>query len=190
MLPGNTSSSISIGGLYLPPDERVTTPLVDYELGGVALSDPSQGLMVKVWKAWLQLIDIRLQAEGGVATTLFQATQVTELSFCFDQNMQWAVAYIQEGVLKLRWFDSSVGGYVTSIFSQAVNPKLALDDKRIETIASSDMILAYLRDDALYYRQQRDRFQIEYLLRDNLFPGTKLKNIGMNKNLRLQFELV
>lgn len=190
MLPGNIASSISFGGLYYSPDERVTTPLVDYELGGIALLDASQGLMVRAWRVRLDDRTVKLMPDGGVETNLFEANQVTEITLCFDQNMRWSVAYIQDGVLKLNWYDTGVNQRVVTVFSEAVNPKMALDDKRSTQLSNSDMILAYLRGNALYYRQQRDRFTIERLLRDNLFPGTKLKNIGMNKNLRLQFELV
>lgn len=190
MLPQNTSSSISFGGMYYPPDERVTTPIVDYELGGIALQDTSQGLLVRAWRARLDDRVVKLQPDGGAEIALFEESDITEIALCFDQNMRWCVAYVQQGVLKLRWYDSLVAAYVTTVFTEAANPKMALDDKRVSQSEVSDMILAYLRGTSLYYRQQRDRFQIERLLRSNLFPGTKLKNIGMNRNLRMQFELV
>lgn len=191
MLPGNVASSIGFGGLYIAPDDRVTTPIVDYELGGVALLDTSQGLQVKNWKLYLEDNNVYVLGEGDpTPTLLFSESQVTEISLAFDQNMRWSVGYIANGVLKLRWYDSQVAARVTTTFSTAVNPKMCLDDKRDLSIDSSDVILAYLRGNTLYYRQQRDRFTIERALRTDLFPGTKLKNIGMNKNLRLQFELV
>lgn len=175
----------------MEPDNWVTTPLVDYELGGVALTDASQGLMVKPWKCWLDQFNVWLQAEDSdTPILLFQEVGLTEIALCFDQNMRWSVAYVQDGILKLRWWDSLVNSYVTTVFDVARTPKMALDDKRATQQANSDMILAYMRGNALYYRQQRDRFAIERLLRDNLYPNTKLKNIGMGKNLRMLFELV
>lgn len=190
MLPDNVASSISFGGIYLPPDERVTSPLVDYESGGIALLDTSQGLFARNWKLMAIGVDVYLQPDGGEPELIFQDGQITEISLTFDQNMRWAVTYISAGVLKLRWFDAQVGQHIVSTFGEAANPKIALDDKRVSQANTSDMILAYLRGTSLYYRQQRDRFAVERLLRSNLFPNTRLKNIGMNKNLRLQFELV
>lgn len=190
MLPDNTSSSIAIGGVYLPPDDRVTSPLVDYESGGMALLDASAGMFARVWKAWLQGTDVWLQPEGGEAVLLFQEVDITEIALAFDQNMRWAMAYIKQGTLHLRWFDPQINDHIVSTFAQGVNPKMALDDKRTAQLGNSDIILAYIRDSTLYYRQQRDRFGIERVLRTNLFTGTRLKGIGMNKNLRLQFELV
>lgn len=191
MLPENTYSTIPLAGLYLPPDDLVITPLVDYEDGGVGIQDASQGLMGYTWRCWLDnQLDIKLQRVGLPAITLFQQTDVTELALAFDQNMRWAVAYIHEGILKLRWYDTTASGYVTTVFAASKNPKLALDDKRVRQSSNSDIIMAYIRDNNLCYRQQRERFTVERILRANMFPNTKLKNIGMSRNLRLQFELV
>jgi hypothetical protein len=192
MLPENQPSIIPLQSAFLPPDERVTSPLIDYERGGVALNDATQGLLVRNWRCWLEdSIYVRLQAEGDpMVHTLFEDDQIEELSFCFDQNMRWAVAYTQLGVLKLRWFDSQLGDYTITVFEAARNPKLAMDDKRPAHLGTNDMILAYIRGNSLCYRQQRDRFSTERTLKDNLYQGTRLKNIGMNSNLRFQFELV
>lgn len=189
-LPSNAPSSISFGGLFYSPDDRVTTPLVDYEMGGIAQLDTSMGLNYQAWRARLDDYQVKLMPDGGAEVVLFEGVHITELSLCFDQNMRWSIGYVQDGILKLNWFDSGVGARVTSVFSNAVNPKMALDDKRASQVAASDMILAYITGNTLFYRQQRDRFLVEYTLRTDLFPGTKLKNIGLNKNMRMQFELV
>lgn len=191
MLPDNTYSTIPIPGLWTVPDDRVTTPIVDYERGGIALNNTSQGLRAKNWKAWLDDQKVMVQGEGDAfSTQLFEENQITELALAFDQNMRWSIGYVAAGILKLRWYDSNVNAYVISTFAEARNPKMALDDKRPLADQTSDIIFAYIRGNSLYYRQQRDRFTIERLLKDELFPGTKLKNIGLNKNLRMQFELV
>ena len=190
MLPLDRSSSISIAGLYLPPDDFNTSPLVDYEIGGIDLLDATRGLLVRNWKCWLENYDVFVQPEGGEPTLLFSGADISELSFAFDQNMRWSVAYIQAGVLNLRWFDAVVGDHVISSFGGARNPRMSMDDKRDSQLQHSDIVLAYIRGTTVYYRQQRDRFTIERTLRENIFPNTKLKNIGMSRNLRLQAELV
>lgn len=168
----------------------MTTPLVDYEMGGVALLDTSQGLNFIPWRVRLDDYQVKLMPDGGSEIVLFEGTHISEISLTFDQNMRWSVGYVQDGILKLNWFDSQVSARVTTVFAAARNPKMALDDKRPAEVATSDMILAYIAGNTLFYRQQRDRFLIERTLRTSLFPGTKLKNIGMNKNMRMQFELV
>ena len=190
MLPDNVASTIAFGGIYLPPDGETTSPLVDYEIGGVDLLDATQGLLVRNWKCWLDNTDIKVQPEGGVETVLFSGVGITELSFTFDQNMRWSVAYVQDDVLTLRWYDALVSAHVISSFGPGRNPRMSLDDKRRSQYQNSDMIFAYIRGSSVYYRQQRDRFLIERTLRENLFPNTRLKGMGMNRNLRLQAELV
>ncbi len=120
------------------------------------------------------------------------ATAVVELALAFDQNMRPVIALARYLLpLRLFWYDSAIpAGYKYLELPYCQNPKLSLDDKRPQMSQSSDVILAYLRDGSLYYRQQRDRFQTERLLRSNLIPGTKLRSVGMGRGLRMQFELV
>jgi hypothetical protein len=129
----------------------------------------------------------------------FSAPGITEFSFSFDQNMRLAIAFVQDGVAKLRWFDSVPGQTVITEYPSAITPRVVLDDKRFTQTSASDIIFAYMRNGDLYYRQQRDRFQTEIdpteLMpepertqtreRNALSPG--LIKIGFNRQLRLQF---
>lgn len=193
MLPNGVIASAPLlnpGSQYMSPDGQVVRPTVDFERGGIALLDVSQGLMAKNWRAWLDDKRVMLQADGGSPIELFQDSGITEIALAFDQNMRWSMAYLRYGVLTLRWFDAAVSGHVVSSFGHGSCPRLGMDDKRAENTPNSDIIFAYLRDNALHYRQQRDRYLIERTLKTGLYPGTRLRSIGMNKNLRLQFELV
>lgn len=193
MLPDNVASSLPLygGGLYLSPDEQVVKPYIDFERAGVAQLDTSQGLLVKNWRLWLEDgRKVMLQPDGGAATMLFEDSGLTEVSFTFDQNMRWSAAYLRFGVLTLRWYDSLVSNHVVSSFGPGRCPRLTLDDKRNENLGNSDVVFAYIKGDDLCYRQQRDRYLVERVLKADLYPGTRLRGIGMNKNLRLQFELV
>lgn len=190
MLPDNTRSSILVSAKFIEPAGWRTSPMVDYEMAGINHLDTSQGLMAKIWKCWYDDNRVKVQPEGGAVTDLFVALRITELALAFDQNMRWSVAYIQDGMLKLRWYDSQVGAHVISEFADCRNPRLTLDDKRPGATGRSDIILAYLRGNNLCYRQQRDRFGVEYTLRDDLYPYATLGDIGMTQNLRMKFELV
>lgn len=190
-LPGNVASTLAIGSVYLSPDDRLTSPLVDYEQGGVALNDPSLGLQVRNWTCWWNGDDgwVYVQPEGGSATQVIQDTAITEVAFSFDQNMNIALAYVTAGVLKFRWYDSLISGFTTTTIGSARSPRVSLDDKRPMHLAESDVILAYISGDSLYYRQQRDRYVTAYFLRDEIEPTVRLRNLGMSRNLRLQFDL-
>jgi hypothetical protein len=181
-----------VNSLFLPPDTLVSSLIVDYELGGVALNDPSLGLRVKDWKATFDKSDgwVYLQGGNDAPIQLLQDFNITEVSLAFDQNMNVALAYLTLGVVKLYWFDTTIPGYTTTTFADARSPRVALDDKRPSLLGGSDVIFAYIRNGSLYYRQQRDRYTVEYFLRDSIPNTQRLRNIGMGRNLRFQFEIV
>ena len=192
-LPEDTYSSLAVSSLFLPPDDQAGGSLItDYELGGVALNDPSLGLRVKTWRAWFDKSDGWVYLQGGSDTPiqLLQDSSITELSLAFDQNMNVALAYMAGETCKLYWYDSLIEDYTTTTFAGARSPRVALDDKRPVLLGSSDVILAYIRAGTLYYLQQRDRYTVEYELRTDIPDSQRLRNIGMNRNLRMQFEIV
>lgn len=167
--------------------------LVDTEMGGVALNDPSQGLNVKLWTARYEpeTGNLYLSAPDVTEVVGFTRAGITEISLTFDQNMNPFVAFVQDGRAKFWWFDTVAGEqtFAESLLSASViTPRCTLDDKRQLTTSSSDIILAYVRESALYYRQQRDRYESEYLL-GTLEPYTRLIRVGMNSGNRLQWEL-
>lgn len=175
---------------YLDRTER-PNPLVDYEMGGVALRDPSAGLRVRLWTARYDAGtgDVLLSAQGVAETVAFTRAGITELSLAFDQNMNPFIAFVQGGQAKFWWYDPTVPGQVfsESLLGNAITPRCTLDDKRPGQAGASDIILAYVRNGNLYYRQQRDRYLIERLLLSSVSGG--LRWVGMSKGNRLQFEI-
>lgn len=192
MLPGNTASSLDVPGAYLPPDALASSTVIDFERGGVAIGDASLGLDYQDWRGEVIVAtgQVRIYPVGGVASVYFTESGISEFSFTFDQSMRPVLGYVADGVTRLRWFDSLAGAFVITNFPNTRSPRLALDDKRPMEIANSDVIFGYIRDDgALCYRQQRDRYATEYVLRTGIDPSQRLINIGMSSALRLQFEI-
>lgn len=191
MLPGNVASSFAISGAFLPPDDKVTSLVIDYERGGIALNDTSRGIDYQEWSCFVASNgqDIQVQGETGSPVTIFQQTGVSSLSLAFDQNMRPFVAYTVGTSVFLRWYDTLVANFVTTEYTGIRDPRLALDDKRVTQIANSDVIFGYIKDDKLCYRQQRDRFLTERILRTGVTANQRLRNVGMARNLRFQFEL-
>lgn len=191
MLPGNVASSFPVAGLFQAPDDQRTSPLIDQELGGIALNNPTQGLRVQTWTlSYQNNVDLVLRPQFGPPTVVFSASEVSEVALAFDQNMRPIVAYRQYGDLYLRWWDSLASAFTVTDFGEGLSPRLALDDKRDSQRSNSDVIFGYIRDGSLCYRQQRDRYATERVLRSGLDAATRIKSIGMTKNWRLQFELV
>lgn len=191
MFYDNRPSSVPMLGLIRPPENYVTNDLFDYELGGVDLNDPSEGLMVKTWHCWYEDSKVKIAPEyDGDVTVLFSTVGITALSFAFDQNMRPTVSYEKNGELWLWWWDTSIENRALTNFGKGKSPRLTLDDKRTSQFAKSDIIFAYIDGDYnLCYRQQRDRFTVKRVLKSGLYRRSRLKNVSMNNKLRLQFEL-
>lgn len=190
MLPDKKLSQIPIFGEYFIPDTHTPpNPTIDFERGGVDIQNPSQGLMVKDWAVYIQGNDVMIAADDRPPVIWFtRAGVLTEVSLAFDQNMRPAVAFVEDGVAWLNWYDTAVANYVFTQLPGAVTPRVCLDDKRPLQTGTSDIILAYIKDNNLYFRAQRDRFSVEYLLRETV--NATLEKLGMTNKLRVQFKLI
>lgn len=185
MIPDRVIASSQQPAPFLPPNDREKTPLIDYELAGNGIQDPSLGLQVKVWKFQAINGDVFASATDVPPTLLFHRDNITEIAGAFDQNMNPAVAFVADGTLTLWWFDSVSQTQVFTDFAGNNSPRLCLDDNRQLENGTSDVILAYLRDGSLYFRAQRDRYEIETFLYD--VTGNDFLQMGMNSVNRLQF---
>jgi hypothetical protein len=179
--------------------------VLDYETGGVAIADSSQGLAVQTWRGRLLsdtttlttrsihtytgMVHIVLDVPDSPTISPFvvsSASGIKAFSFTFDQLMRPVVSFIQDNHAKLYWYDSSVEAFVVTDFGSGVtSPKVTLDDKRATQVSSSDVIFAYVENSNLYFRAQRDRFTVPYLLRIGI---AALLKVGMTANYRLKFQ--
>lgn len=192
-LPEDKLSSTPAPGYFLGARAQVFPDYIDYMDGGVALNDPSLGLNYQTWTAEIveDIIEdrIMLSAPTFPPQAIYTGDDITEVSLAFDQNMQPAVAFMEAGVAKLLWYDTTASEMVVTVIpGNVTHPRVALDDNREFNRVNSDIILAYIRDGALYYRQQRDRYAIERQLSSG--PWIALKRIGMGSGLRFQFQVV
>lgn len=185
-MPDGVLSTSPQPSTYIERVNSTLNPLVDYEMGGTALNNASAGLWVQLWRVRVDGDVVYLGPEDGDEAPAFIRPGITEVALAFDQNMQPVIAFVQNGVAWLWWFDSTVPGMVFTQIPGALNPRLTLDDKRAVEAANSDVILAYLRGGSLYYRQQRDRYLTEYLLTANP-PCGGLASVCMASGGRLQF---
>lgn len=194
-IPGESLSSLLLTDHFLVPDNLETYPLVVYELGGIGLNDPSEGLRYQTWtlRYFPTAGDMVIEAPNTAPTILFNRSNITEIDLAFDQNMNPFVAFVESGQAKFWWFDTNVSATVfTSLPASSLTPRCCLDDKRETQTSSSDIILCYVLNGKLYYRQQRDRYTVQRLLQDPflhpqfLLPAV-LVRVGMNQINRLQW---
>jgi len=185
MIKNNSLSSDVVSGNFINGRFYPVSEFIDYESGGVAIQDPSKGLLYQIWSARLENDHVYISSGNTTEYSIFSGSNITEISFTFDQNMRFTLSYVEGGDSKLYWYDSAIPGMtITNFGTSFKNPRITIDDKRATQTSNSDIIMAYIKNGNLYYRQQRDRFNTEYLLKTGV---SKLKKIGMNDKLRLQF---
>lgn len=187
MLPDNELSSIMLSSPIIGGRKNTISGILDYENGGIALNDTSEGLDYQIWTGTLLDGNITLTSPTTAAEVIYSGELITEFSFTFDQNMAPVIAFIQDDIAKLRWYDSTESDFVITVIGLGnKTPKVFLDDKRSFNVGSSDVILGYITDGILYMRIQSDRYEIEYELASTCYT---LNKIGMGTNLRVQFIL-
>lgn len=203
MLPDDELSDVAmVSGFTYPVKGPGPEDLVqDWELAGVYLNDPSQGLSVKVWHLEAvynedtEEVDVVLSAPGGVAVgepsrVLFSGEDITEVALAFDQNMNVVVAYVQDSEAKLYWWDPTETAMVhTTLPAGARSPRLCMDERRPFNISASDVLLSYVRGGNLYVCYQRDRYQDEILLRAGVGSDCYIVSMARNNQSRVQWRL-
>lgn len=195
MLPQLRLSSTPVIAEFGDADAMVRGMASDFERGGVAIGDPTQGLDVATWEAYVDGDQVKVHTyPGGADTVLFTDPGVTELRLAFDQNMRPAIAFVSDGLAKLYWYDPVRQAAVITTIPNATSPVLCLDDKRDGQRDFSDILLFYLRgtpdEPRLLMRAQRDRYGVEYDLGLVAAGTARLETVGMAKNLRLRMRLV
>jgi|NOAtaT_7_FD_contig_31_6571127_length_3878_multi_5_in_0_out_0_6 hypothetical protein len=194
-LPSNKIVEEITPSPFLFPDDLAYTEIVRYELGGVSIGDGSQGLQKDAWSSrydsstgGIYLKNMRTEIETLVITV----ANVIRLSFSFDSNMRPVIAYSTgEGDSFFYWYDSTIANYnTTQLPSDSIDLVVTHDDKRRigQQANYSDVLIFYLRNDRLYYRQQRDRYTVERQIA-TLSEGSHLKHAGMCRDLRIRFEI-
>ncbi|MDX0622899.1 hypothetical protein GOD54_23655 [Sinorhizobium medicae] len=192
MMPDNVFSSAPAKAGYLPPDTlsgfiRQT----DYELGGIAVNDPSRGLQYQTWRCYYDKADqmVHLANEVGLDVALFKSVGLTQLALSFDFNMRPVVAYTESGVTWLRLFGSSLETLTKLLIPSATQPRLTLDDKRQQFSDRADILFFYIKGSTICMRIQRESFLTERIVATDI-TGTRLGRCGMTTGNRVQLELL
>lgn len=194
MFTDNSLSSVPVPSNFIGARREITQKKIDKSDGGISIRDPSRGLFYQIWTAQvesnldLETDDIMVSSGNYPAFSIYQGWGITEISLAFDLSCNPIVAFVEKGVAKVRWWDSSIRDYTTTeVGEHCLDPKVCLDEPRSENGINSDVILAYLKDASLYFRMQRDLYQIEYLLDEG--PFLELQKLGLGA-LRLQFQVI
>lgn len=120
-------------------------------------------------------------------TILFRDTQkINELSLTFDQLGNPVVFYrLYADFLKLYWYNSVTSSYEIKDLATGSNLISGFDARQETSVQYSDAMLFYVRDDKIYMRVQRDRYEIEYVT-SAVGKNVVLRSCGMTVNNRFQ----
>jgi hypothetical protein len=190
MLPLNSLSQVTIRYNWRGQPQEDPQPLIDYDMGGVALHDTSQGLEYQLWTfvAVEATVFVSAPNTAGPIELVSANGPIDEIACTFDQNMNPFVAYSQGAQWHYWWFDPQFHGMVTSDLPPGVTScRVCLDDRRLWEVNGSDILLFYTRNRNLYHRRQRDRYTQDLLLREAV-DGTLLR-ADMNGINRVQLKL-
>ncbi len=183
---GVQCSSTPVIAFYSKAKVLPFSNLISYEDGPVYIQDTSMGLGHQIWRGRLVGDTFYLTSPTTPETAIMTVRGITEISFTFDQNGRYVVAYLVGSVLWLYWFDPAVNEFIhTPLDSDVISPRISLDDYRPLLLSSSNIILAYVKNNNLYCRVQEDRYQIPFLVEEDI--GGRLMRIGMNINFRFQY---
>ena len=202
MIPQGVLAPIPSYNTLLPPDNIIAdiTFTTDVQLGGIGLSNGNSGLEYQFW--YLEVVNpgesnsyIAVSAPNTPWTTIVTTSGITWARLAFDQNMHPTISFMDNTGNHLFWWDPTIpGNAILNLPSYATYPCVTMDDKRNTStlLGSNDIILGYVGNNDLMYRQERDRYGIEYTLYSNvntLVANPFLNKIGMDVNYKLQFQI-
>ena len=188
MIPANKLSSelvYSDWEIELPDEAFTITS--GFEQGGTDININTEDLNSHLWRYFYENGTVKIQrTDSDTIISLDQIDNITQLSLTFNQSLVPTFAYVQSGVTYLKWFDTSDQTYKTTNFGNTFkSPKVILDIKDKKSTVS-DVLFLYMKSNTeLCVRYQRDRFSIEYVLKQ-MEPHTILR-VGRNKLNRIQF---
>lgn len=186
MIPENRLSTTQVPAPFTFPFVR-NDAFTDLEFAGAALNDPSQGLDVQMWKLIYDEVtgQFILSSPNYPPTVQFIRADVSYISLSFDSSMNPFISFTQSGVSIIWWFDPVANAQIFSdnIIPTASSPYATLDDSRVSQNSQRDNLLFYVRSGNLYFRQQRDRYTIERLLKTGV--SGEVLTAGMQTNLRV-----
>jgi len=162
-------------------------------IGPVALSDASKKLNNKFWAAYFEPAtkDIILDdLIGGTTAIVNEPLGIKRIGLAFDQNANDAYVWITDtNILKIRFFDSSITADVILTLGTAQDAVITMDMKYQPSNPVSDILVFYIRDNAIFYRIQRDKYSIEYTT-PVIDGANSLIDSGMRTDYRFQLQYI
>lgn len=170
---------MSIAALTLTPNPMQGTflytvraerdQLIDFEQGGIALNDGSQGTDVQLWSGIYLDGGFQLSAPTVPPTIVYSTPNVTRFAFSFDQNMQPVLAWQDPSGAHVRFYANTGHFQIQDLEAGAVNVCMSADSNNPLDVNIRNVILAYNVGDSLNARVQVESYADAHVL-DGAFP--------------------
>lgn len=180
------------------PDAISLDYLHSFTLGPKAISDPSEGILYRPWRCWLEAGQYVYVARANVDNTdwedgirLFNSkdwttVEIKELDVAFTQNADPVVCCeCSDGHIWIYFYNSAPGHgqFEFNDFGVGRSPRAVLDDPF--DVVNSDVQIFYIIGAGLKYRQQRDRYTVVYDTPVVSVAGTYVEDAFRDNSLRL-----
>ena len=162
--------------------------------GGVDIENTSEGLFSYKWLGNYypssgEFIVYRSDKPNN-KTKLFTIKDILSVDFCFDQNMRPFISF-EKNYESFYWhFNPETSKYDEVRLKNATRfPRCILYRDNEYSIPDSDILIAYLRENVIYTRVQRERFLQERTLWEFNKQKYMLWKIGLGKDSRFLFQV-
>ena len=143
-----------------------------FDMGPVARTDISEGLMARAWRLRIDGTDVYLAVsdeqnskwEAEFKEFTLPHYPVSSMDLTFDQNGRPFACWEFEGMVYIYWHDPLLEDMDVKYICAGRTPRARLDARERHQLPDSDIYLFYINDsvDHLEYRIQRDGYEYAY----------------------------
>ena len=189
MIPGNRlSSALVLDDWMIDKTDDEFTKQEGFTFGPSFIGDTDSEFNSEIWRYTyaLNMIYMTKMSTMQVYPLNNDIVNATELSVCFNQSAQPVTAFVSNGNCYLKWYDTAINDYVVENLGAGYSsPKIILDIFDKKSNQADVIFFYYLNNTKLCCRYQRDRYTIQYELKD--MPPHRILRVGHNKSNRIQF---
>lgn len=160
-------------------------------LGPMQLNNSDGKLNERYWIAYVDNGAVHIKGsqgeQWGTETLLFNELEsIKQITLTFDQLGRPLVFYrISADTLKIYWYNPVLEQTELKALAQGIDPNAGFDAPQDTGQSYSDAMLFYVRDNVIYMRIQRDRFETEYVT-PSIGENVELRSSGMRVDNRYQ----
>lgn len=171
---------------FLPPEGAQDASETVVVMGGTSIGNGNDGRQVKEWRATLVAGVTTVTPVGGGEEWVAATHGAETISLAFDNNMNPVLAYQVGSSSNLYYYSTLAQAYDTLVVPGTSSCRVCVDDAREIAQVISDVIFAYTTGSAMFWREQRDRYEVARKVGDTT---GKIKRMGMNEERRMQIEV-